>query len=58
MRDIMYEIPSNKNIETCIITKETVENGNEPKLILNEVKKAAPKKTVKKATAKTVESAS
>ena len=59
MRDIMYEIPSNKNIETCIITKGTVLDGEEPKLIMNEVKKAlAPKKVAKKTTAKTVESAS
>lgn len=59
MRDIMYEIPSNKNIETCIITKGTVLDGKEPKLIMNEVKKAlSPKKVAKKTTAKTVESAS
>lgn len=59
MRDIMYEIPSNKNIETCTITKETVLNGKAPKLVMNEVKRvAAPKKTTKKATTKTVESAS
>ena len=35
MRDIMFEIPSNPNIETCIITKETVENGEEPKVFIN-----------------------
>ena len=38
MRDIMIDIPSNPNIEKCIITKETVENGAEPKLIRNELK--------------------
>ena len=59
MRDIMYEIPSNKNIESCTITKATVLNGEAPKLIMNEVKRATtPKKTTKKATTKTVESAS
>lgn len=31
MRDIMYEIPSNPKIEKCIITKETVANGEAPK---------------------------
>lgn len=36
MRDIMFEIPSNPNIEKCIITKETVLENNEPKVILNE----------------------
>lgn len=38
MRDIMFEIPSNPNIEKCIITKETVLNGSEPKIIINEDK--------------------
>ncbi len=54
MRDIMFEIPSNPKIETCIITKETVENKAEPKLIIDEnreikdnisKKKVVPKKT-------------
>ena len=35
MRDIMFEIPSNNKIEKCIITKETVENNEPPKLIIN-----------------------
>ena len=38
MRDIMFDIPSNKNIEKCIITKETVQNKAEPTLIINENK--------------------
>ena len=38
MRDIMFDIPSNKNIEKCIITKETVQNKAEPQLIINENK--------------------
>lgn len=46
MRDIMFEIPSNPKIEKCIITKETVQDGKEPKLILNENKQV--KKQVKK----------
>ena len=36
MRDIMFEIPSNPNIEKCIITKDTVLNGTGPKTIINE----------------------
>lgn len=36
MRDIMFEIPSNENIEKCIITKETVLEKKEPELIINE----------------------
>ena len=35
MRDIMFEIPSNPNIEKCVITKETVINGAEPIIMVN-----------------------
>ena len=48
MRDIMFDIPSNPNIEKCIITKETVQNGAQPKLIINENKVEEPKKFIKK----------
>ena len=59
MRDIMYEIHTNKNFVECVITKETVLNGEEQKLVMNEVKRAvAPKKTTKKTTVKKIESAS
>jgi len=47
MRDIMFDIPSNPNIEKCIITKDTVENGAEPTLVINELKQDK-KATVKK----------
>lgn len=58
MRDVMFEIPTNKNIVKCIITKETVKDGKEPKLVLNEVKKTA-RKTTKTAKEKSnVETAS
>ena len=36
MRDIMFETPSNPNIEKCIITKETVLGLEGPKLIIKE----------------------
>ena len=36
MRDIMYEIPSNPKIVKCIITKDTVENKANPKLVLDD----------------------
>ncbi len=36
MRDIMFEIPSKPNIAKCIITKETVVNGTEPEVVINE----------------------
>ena len=56
MRDIMFEIPTNNEIVECIITEETVKNGAEPKLILNEVEKTsvAKKNTNKKTTTKKV----
>lgn len=39
MRDIMYEIPSNPDIETCIITRDVVEKKSEPKLVLRKTEK-------------------
>ena len=38
MTDIMFEIPSNKKIEKCIITKQTVQNSSKPELAINEEK--------------------
>ena len=43
MRDIMFEIPSNPKIEKCIITKETVLNGESPKIIINNNKETTKK---------------
>jgi ATP-dependent Clp protease ATP-binding subunit ClpX len=39
MRDIMFEIPGNKKIEKCIITREVVEGTGKPILTINENKK-------------------
>ena len=39
MRDIMFDIPTNPKIEKCTITKQTVENKEPPKLVINENKK-------------------
>ena len=48
MRDIMFEIPSNPNIEKCVITKETVINGEEPKVFINKNKSnSRPAKRIK-----------
>lgn len=33
MNEVMYEIPSRENVSKCIVTEETVNNVNEPKLI-------------------------
>ncbi len=50
MRDIMYDIPSNEKIAKCIITKETVINKSEPKLVIDENKKReVPKQPKRKA---------
>ena len=38
MRDVMFDIPSNPKIEKCIITKETVLEGKQPDIIINEEK--------------------
>ncbi len=48
MRDIMFDIPSNPNIEKCIITKATVENNEPPKLIINEEKETKKPEIKKK----------
>ena len=36
--DIMYEIPSREDIKKCLITKETIESGAEPTLVLTDKK--------------------
>lgn len=41
MRDVMFDIPSNPKIETCIITKATAEGKEPPKLVINENKKGS-----------------
>ena len=38
MRDIMFEIPSNPNIEKCVITKATVLDDAGPETVINENK--------------------
>ncbi len=53
MRDIMFDIPSNPTIEKCIITKETVLDGKEPKIVINEERKN--KNQIKKQKVQTTE---
>ncbi|MBQ6496244.1 MAG: ATP-dependent Clp protease ATP-binding subunit ClpX [Firmicutes bacterium] len=38
MTDIMYDLPSRKDVVKCIITKDTVEADKEPELVLAETK--------------------
>ena len=49
MRDVMYDIPSNPQIVKCIITKDTVINKTEPKLVIDEKRTKEPVKMKKKA---------
>ena len=44
----MYEIPSNPKIEKCIITKETVQFGKDPILVINESKEQKNRQIKKK----------
>ncbi len=44
MRDVMFDIPSNPKIVKCVITKDTVEKGKEPKLTIDENRKKEPLK--------------
>ncbi len=48
MMDVMFEIPSNDKIEKCIITKDTIDQNEQPVLILNENVKAIKKPASKK----------
>ena len=58
IRDIMFEIPSNPNIEKCIITKETVLNGEKPQIIINNNKENGKvTKKIKTKTNKNIETA-
>ena len=35
MTDVMYEIPSRNDVKKCVITKDTIINKSEPKLVLS-----------------------
>lgn len=50
MRDIMFEIPSNPKIEKCIVTRETVANGESPKIIINNNREMKKKSSTSKRT--------
>ncbi len=55
MMDIMYDIPSNEQVEKCIITSEAVQRTGEPVLIYNEnrqpIKRPRKKRTKQGETA-------
>lgn len=42
MLNIMYEIPSTKDVKKCIVTRETIAEKKEPQLVtLSEIKAAS-----------------
>ena len=49
MNDVMYESPSDKTIQKCIITKEAVKGVKDPKLIHGEVKVSKRRASAKRA---------
>ncbi|HOM02765.1 MAG TPA: ATP-dependent Clp protease ATP-binding subunit ClpX [Acetivibrio sp.] len=52
MLDVMYDVPSQENVEKCIITKDTVEKLVPPNIIINENKKSVKKPMNKKSRVK------
>ena len=57
MRDIMFDIPSNPKIERCIVTKETVLDGKEPEIVINENKQVKKRIRKRKVIQKNTETA-
>lgn len=52
MLDVMYDIPSVNNVEKCIVTRETIDKGTIPQLVINENKKPLKKSIGKKSRVK------
>ena len=42
MTNVMFELPSRKDVRKCVITKDTVGNGQDPELILEEAGSEEP----------------
>lgn len=57
MLDIMYDIPSQNNVEKVIITKDTVDEGHTPTVVINENKQPIAKKRKKTSESKKGETA-
>ncbi|GAE87423.1 ATP-dependent Clp protease ATP-binding subunit ClpX [Acetivibrio straminisolvens] len=52
MLDVMYDVPSQENVEKCIVTRDTVEKLVPPTIIINENKKSVKKPLNKKSCVK------
>lgn len=48
MMDVMYRIPSDETIESCVVTKNAITGEGEPLVVHKESKKAAPAKKARK----------
>ena len=48
MLDVMYDVPSQKDIIKCIISEETITKNKAPLLVYREKQLEEPKKTSKK----------
>ena len=48
MLDIMYNTPSETNIEKCILSRETIDSNMQPEIVINDNKKPIKKNTSKK----------
>lgn len=59
MTNVMYEIPSREDVEKCMVTKETINNGSEPTMVFVDParKKKSRQKYSRKTSAKTDETA-
>ena len=42
MMDVMFEVPSEGDIDTCIVTKDTIKLAQQPKLIRKPAQKQLP----------------
>ena len=42
MLDIMYNLPSDENVESCLITKDVIDGSGEPVLIVQQTTASLP----------------
>jgi ATP-dependent Clp protease ATP-binding subunit ClpX len=52
MLDVMYDIPSMKNVEKCIVSPDTIDKKEAPKLVINENKKPIRRSSSRKSRIK------
>ena len=57
MTNVMFEIPSNENVEKCIVTKDSIEGKGEPEIVYGNVKGSKKSLSRKLSDKKTSETA-